>query len=312
MRDVVLSILAALPLVACAEGVDPEVADPAVSSHEQELVWWHWHTETWASLDPYRGGPAWADDDSDAASVELRYQRRLSLPPLQGWWDRRDFSFRPFVQTPDGGGKRFVVDAPLAGQPIWLDYVKSEGYLLVARFVPEVGGTEVLRIGLDGAVAPLAAEPTPWLVSRDVVPSPDGGVLADVRCTLWDEVTGDGVTQIVPLDPAACAVTFLDAATLAPVGGVATAPLAWPSPGQPPVIVARWTPAGALVVAADTSAFEATLDGAASAVPVPACRGPQTTTSKVASDRRRVGVGWFGNLTVVDADPDAPDAFGCP
>jgi hypothetical protein len=301
-----LATSAALALCACAEAGP----DATLTTDEQAVLWWHDHFEIAVSDDPYRGAPAWADDDRDAAGIELHYQRKLSVPPLQGWWDKRNFSFRPFIQDPDGGSKQFLTTGRLEGQPITLDYMRSDGYVLITRFLADAGTIDVVRVGLDGAV--LTAASTPIGADRQVVPSPDGGVIADVRCQSWSE-TGDGAGGIVvePLDPARCTVALLDGATLTTVGPTRAGTLAWPEPGQPPLVTAQWTPAGRLIVHAQTSAFALVLMGAATAVPVPACQGPQTTSSKVASDGRRVGVSW-GKLRVVAADPDANDTFGCP
>jgi hypothetical protein len=57
--------------------------------------------------------------------------------------------------------------------------------------------------------------------------------------------------------------------------------------------------------------FAIAADGTVSAVAVPTCRGPLTTSSQVSSAGQRIGVSGKKVVTRA-AEPNGNDAFGCP
>jgi hypothetical protein len=113
---------------------------------------WCKTSETLDAVDPVAGPPVWADDGSEGLGVVLTYERQVQFPPLQGWWSKRNFSFRIFRQNPGKAGQAFVVDAPLAGQVTSLHWMKRAGYILVGRYLEndglfvaiQNGGTQIL------------------------------------------------------------------------------------------------------------------------------------------------------------------------
>lgn len=317
-RRLRLAWLVALPLLGACDPTEPQGEEL-----EDRVLWWHPHTETWESSEPYRGAPAWSDDGTDAAGIRLRYERRVSFPPLQGWWAKRNFSFRVFIQEPGSWSEVFLHDEELAGRPTSL-YVMSEtdtrpGYVLVERFDDEAFETETLRVGLDGEITSVVRTPLgPSSTPPDVVPSPDGNVLASVACRPFVEIPVDGGTRIEPQRPIPCDVEFLDATTLTSIS-TARVELA----EQPPFAPAgpdedyalpwqRWTPDGTLVVTDyQRSAFAVRPGEAPQATAIPTCHGPETTSSKVDAQGRRLGLSWGGDIQIVDSIDAVDEPFGC-
>jgi hypothetical protein len=291
VRTAVLSI--ALPLLLATACAEPD--DAAVGTTEQELFWWHDWSETLDAPFELQGPPVWSDDDEDAAAVLLRYQRRLSFPPLQGWWAKRDFRFELFLQQPGSRSRDYVSDE-IEGRPTDLFYMRRAGYLLVQRWVPEVGIDYVVVDIATGTATKLEPVDT-FDRTRDVIPSRDGAFIADVVCQPWQAIpTADG-SRIEPLRPLPCEVSFLDAATLTPTGPATTVLL------DDDVEVgqrrAAWSAADQLVVTDHaTSAFALAPGAAPVAVAVPPPFGPVTSSSRVDAAGNRLGVGLLGNLII--------------
>jgi hypothetical protein len=280
--------------------------------------WWP-HRELAESFDVYRGSPAWADDGSDVAVIESHYQRRLSFPPLQGWWDRRDFSFRVAVTEPNARSRAYLTDE-LPGQAIELFHQRGAGYVLVKRFVADTGTLDWLRVDLvDGEAAVVSTQPLGPSVERDVVPAPDGETIAEVSCERFREVPQpDGSISIEPVSPVPCTARFLDAWTLAEVGQAVVS-----LPEEPPFVPsgadgatrqlprATWTPAGTLVLTDwAATAFEVAPGSTPAPAAVPTCRGPVTVSGKVSAAGQRIAV-KDGRVKVVATNPAAADTFGC-
>ena len=296
----------ALALPACS-AADVE-SDDELATQADALGPWMAHKEVVASPHPTQGAPAWADDGAAVLGVELRYERQLQVPPLQGLWSKRNFRYQLFTQPVNGTklGERQPFGGERAGTAAVVHYMKSQGYALVTG----EEGTAIVRPNGTKLVRPRAADD--HLRRVTVLPSPDGRTLAITSCAFFQEVPqADGALSIEPVRPVPCAVQFKDAATLADVSSARVElPEAEPEgPVDAPSLV-TFAPSGELIVTdRKATAFAIAPGGQARAVRVPTCNGAETTSSKVGPDGALVGV-RRGKLALVGA-AGSELRFGC-
>ncbi len=312
-------------LTGCALGVD-ESALPEGDAGKSEQAWgtnndggaclppancWVKHKEIQENAHPYLGSPAWSEDGARAAAVELSYERQIQFPPLQGWWSKRNFSFRLFTQRPNSWRWNYVGDRAIPGNPLTLYFMKKAGYFLVNRYV-EYDGMDYVRVAHDGSwVAFAQTDFSSGLVNRQVIPSPDGSVLVDATCRPRNDVLTDGVLGTQPLRPVPCSVQFLDSQTLEPTGARFDVELDKDLPADAEELSwVTWTPASTVVVTDHQSrAVELTVLGDAQDIAVPACKGPTTTSSRVAANGTTIGISW--GMIRKTGTADAGGRFGC-
>jgi hypothetical protein len=307
---------------------------PAESSTDPNLLgictWWQWcpHKEVPENATAYRGEPAWANDGSnDALGVWTQYERKLgdgSDDPFA--FAKRNFQWQLFSVTPGRSTPAANGAAWRSGEAVEVYYMKSAGYALVKVLDRDNARLDFYRAPLGGG-APV------WLASQDiasmndplgyngdvreVVPSPDGLLAADVLCHVSDS-DGNGGFFLQAHPP--CTVRFLDmqSATVTQAGQTFTLTLATqlayypPEQGQP----ARqkdgvlWSRSGVLVVTDQAaSAFAVGPNSAPTSTALPACAGPNTSSSKISLSGQRLGV-QSGKIQPV-APTEFNSTFGC-
>src|SRR4051794_993899 len=324
--------LVAIALVSCASPTPAPADDDAQAFSLCFPSGWSWPTEIGQSVDEYRGAPAWANDGSNLAMGVWQGAERMrpgsSDDPCA--WEKRKYAWQLFTVTPGASIPAPNANAWQAGEAVELYYMKSAGYALVKVF-------DESRTRIDYVRAPLNGGPTENLGSqvvyqgnpvdyrgrvRDLVPSPDGRLAADVVCHATDE-NADGSYRLVAHPD--CTVRFLDM-TRSPVAQVGAswsltlaAPLAWyPSAvGDLSRQMDRvmWTHAGALVVTDHvSSAFSVDPTQGVTSATLPSCGGPNTASSKISSSSSRLGVKhhlFVGDRVEVVPANTYTSTFGC-
>ncbi|KAI8911549.1 hypothetical protein EDD86DRAFT_264007 [Gorgonomyces haynaldii] len=259
---------------------------------------WFNHTEVmdWTYDNAIEGTPAWANDGSVAIGIEETYERKLEIPPLQGWFSKRNFYYRLFTQKPKG--KKTYLTTLNKGQPSLdtLYFMKSAGYVLLIE--NKDGASTVLKYGLDGTVKPVVSG-TFFGNVPTTVPSPNGTVLAQLACNTYDADTG------AALDPYPCQLAFVDAVNLKTIS-TSNFDLKHPENFR----LTRWTADDQFIVTdRNETAFSVDPYGKPVSIPLPKCTGAATTSSKVNAKGELVGV-KNGNLAVVGTVP-VEKRFNC-
>jgi hypothetical protein len=225
----------------------------------------------------YISAVAWSDDDARVVYAVLRYEERDSANPLHGSTIKRNFRHQLYLQKPDGSGKS-ALGNEIAGQnAMELYFMRDAGYVLAGAV--DDSARWFNRIGLDGRVREVARKSSASCEARyfDVVPSPDGEVLALVQAAPGCSGTGwDGPPS--PHGGASAAdemifVQLLDAQTLAVLKSHAVTLQAWS-------IEWTWRLEGDFVVTDGRSAWSLDTDRNALATSVPACTWPKTSSSE--------------------------------
>lgn len=137
----------------------------------------------------------WSDDDSKLATVVLQFEaKRLGM--LSDKTERRAFKHQLFTQNPDGSNRKAITE--------WRDhqnghlyYMRQAGYFVVESILAN-GARRFDRINLQGneiliietpdfdhqpcsqSAEDNPAQPLPAQVYQNVIPSPDGRLLAHV------------------------------------------------------------------------------------------------------------------------------------
>lgn len=217
------------------------------------------------------GPVVWADDGSEVALAVT-----MELPPLSDTGGPR-YRHRILLQKTDGSDRR-TATPPRPYRCRGIYYMKRAGYLIVEsqlnnghvridRISP-AGGTEIPVIETRGALNPCADSRVQAYIRTQVIPSPDGKLLAHAYSQACGEITVD----------------FLDAGRLIALSSE-TLPIDGPAR-------LTWHPQGHLLVALDDGRTAWLMMPGQVTLPAtyPACLTPATTSSDVASNGRRAVV----------------------
>ncbi|KAJ3313798.1 hypothetical protein HDV04_001602 [Boothiomyces sp. JEL0838] len=212
------------------------------------------------------GAPVWADDGSVGITFELFYERKLELPPLDGYWAKRHFNYRLVTQK-IGESKQYLTGIQ-KGRPLqdYLFFIKSAGYALVKIYDDIKMQITDYKVGVDGSFTVLPAS--------YYIPSPDGKLLSSLSC-----------------NQSSCSLAFLDSQSLNAVGNSFSLNLSGTQS-------TRWTSRNQFIVS-DASNHSYSIDPFGNAVDIPlsVCFGAQTTSSKINTNGDIIGItrDWFFN-----------------
>ena len=243
-----------------------------------------------SACDPWRDTAyydriVWSDDDEQLALVELRFEERDPLDPLQGTTDKRNFRHQLYVSDVDGANPTAIGSEREGQSAAEVFFMRSQGYVLLAA-VREDGEADYARIDLDDGAETALSDPGFSARSWFAVPSPDGANIAQVG-----------------IEGTSAEVRFVDGATLDPVASVVTLTFQ-----NTPDFTFR--PDGALVVTDGVSAKGVHPGEEPFDTDVPACTLPKTTSSDVSSTGLFVFTDTDGRqISTRDEGEDA--AFGC-
>ncbi|MEY3218711.1 MAG: hypothetical protein RIT27_68 [Pseudomonadota bacterium] len=222
----------------------------------------------------------WANDDSSVAFVLLEKNK-----------------YQIYIQIPDNLQSRQPIgdarDLPVKN----LFFVKSHDYLVVESTLPS-GGSKFDKLSLNGKEITILETkmpakqlckdnpPNPPVVAQNIIPSPDGRILASVGSQGCGEVSID----------------FLQAQDLMTVGNYNLEINQSAS--------ATWRNDGFLVLAGNDgkTAWQVLANQAPMSTNYPKCLTPVTTSSTIAADGRRALVS-AENISVEFGDKST--AFGC-
>ncbi len=262
----------------------------------------------WEDAEGY--ATVWSEDDFAFAYSRVRYER------LDGWdgTQSRNHRYSLYVRDRDGKKPRQVLGERQEAFSV-LHYMRQEGYLIASMPDPDQGSSgsilndtrtrKLVQVTLDGKVTPVS-----WgfWTHHDVVPSPDGKLLAKV--SFDDPACRDLSSGYAP-----CLVRFwlLSAATLAEASSdTATFMVGWGTPpnsstrGKP---VAVWSPEGDLYLTNDHEAVRKTPGQALVRQGPRACKYPNTRSGPVSSSREVIA--WWDGKFEIKSDSTAA-VFGCP
>jgi hypothetical protein len=230
----------------------------------------------------------WADDDSEFALVveDKQDPDNHSGPSL--------YRHRIIVQEAEGTGRKNVTNVrPYRVGALY--YMKRAGYLIVESLLDDghvkidrialQGGSEIPIIETKGILNPCADQPLQALVATQVLPAPDGALLAFAYSPECGEVM----------------IEFLDGRSLIAQDSQSL------SINAPATLT--WHPDGyLLLVSADQRSWKLQPGIAAVESAYPPCVTPATTSSAIAADGREV---WLdGDIAKIRTGTKIP-AFGC-
>ena len=212
---------------------------------------------------------------------------------------------RDIGRDPVSGAVSPLFDAPVYGQPHRLFALDDDTFLVHVLLAD--GDDSWLRITRDGDLADLAISTGTEPSRADVLPSPDGSLLAVTRCTPPAEAHR----------PAACAVSFVDAFTGALVEPESKVDLPWTVDTRWTTTRRRtdgpwtWTADGRFLLTDWSRAAIALGPGSQPvSTEVPDCFGPRTASSRVAIDGTVAR--WVdGALVLSTTLEEGIGTFGC-
>jgi hypothetical protein len=244
---------------------------------------WTDHSELVHWVSPSEeGSPVYSSDGTLTAAIEQTYERQISFPPLQGWFNKRKFRYRIVVQDPATKKKTYMNPMSI-GQPSldYLFYMKQGTleYALINVFQEYVG--TVLKISNQGMQVVGNSTDSDFRFLT-YVPSRDASQIARISCDpyLVTRVNNTAQYEFAPSSP--CQVEFMDAATLETTNRINITLASNPAvTGTTPLHY--WSLKGSLVLS-DQNTTTVAIDPTTSKVeniPLQECKAPRTSSSQV-------------------------------
>lgn len=278
----------------------------ATPSGSPASVGWQWQSEIVDREEALYGPPVWSADGIALYGLEWTFeQRNVPAEWIDDSRDRRHHELAVVEIDPVSGAVSPLFDAPVYGQPLRLFALDDDTFLVHVLLAD--GDDSWLRITRDGDLADLAISTGTEPSRADVLPSPDGSLLAVTRCTPPAEAHR----------PAACAVSFVDAFTGALVEPESKVDLPWTVDTRWTTTRRRtdgpwtWTADGRFLLTDWSRAAIALGPGSQPvSTEVPDCFGPRTASSRVAIDGTVAR--WVdGALVLSTTLEEGIGTFGC-
>ncbi|KAJ3314644.1 hypothetical protein HDV04_005650 [Boothiomyces sp. JEL0838] len=265
----------------------------------------------------YTGAPAWSDDGTMVAGIEVTYQRKLKFPTIDtGMWVTRNDRYRVFVQKLGALTKTYVnkltpgdVDASS------LIFLKSAGYILYNEYSSGPLGFQLVKLSLNGVRTEIndnnygdnSGYPKPIYV-----PSTDGSQIARVYCPDRAPVNGTWIDFL----PVPCDVKLLDAQSLS-VKSSSKFSLQYNTKlgdqlNLLGIFIHRWTSQGNLIVSdGNKTSFSVSPSGIATSVPLDRCYGLSSKSGRVNANGDLLDLDMFGNIAIMERNVSPSYRFDC-
>ncbi|KAJ3324726.1 hypothetical protein HDV06_005984 [Boothiomyces sp. JEL0866] len=266
---------------------------------------WYDHSEVLHGYG-YTGAPAWSDDGSMVAGIEVTYQRKLKFPTIDtGIWTTRNDRYRIFIQNLGDLTKTYVNElTPGNVDSSSLMFQKQAGYILYNEYSSGPLGFQLVRLSLKGVRTEIndnnygdnSGYPKPIYV-----PSPDGSLLARVYCPDRAPVNGNWIDFL----PVPCDVKLLDAQSLV-VKTSSKFDLQYNTKlgdqfNLLGIYIHRWTSLGNLVVSdGNKTSFSVTPSGVATSAPLDTCFGLSSKSGRVNSNGDLLDLDMFGSIAIAE------------
>ncbi|KAJ3273249.1 hypothetical protein HDV01_004607 [Terramyces sp. JEL0728] len=265
----------------------------------------------------YTGAPAWSDDGSMVAGIEVTYQRKLTFPTIDtGLWTTRDYRYRIFTKKLGDLSKSYVNKlTPGNVDSSSLMFQKAAGYVLYNEYSSGPLGFQLVKLTLDGVRTEINDDlygDNSGFPKPVYVPSTDGSLIARVYCPDRAPVNG----QWTDFLPVPCDIKLLDAKSLS-IKSKTNFDLQYNTKlgSQLNILgiyIHRWTSSGNLVVSdGNKTSFSVTQGGAVTSIPLDTCYGLSSKSGRVNAKGDLLDLDIFGNIAIAEKNVAPMNRFDC-